>query len=278
VRILVRERSGTHQVPAAVPVVGDHIRGPGHGGRERDVHVLRLANCVADTVRLQHRQLFGHVPGAGVVRVAPGQRPRPRSGRCRGVAGRRTGGRDRRPGAGHRAGRQRRRTHGRRGRHRKIRLCGVLEKVHRPDRLEADNDHHAVLHLPAGQWVLRAAVLLDGRAAQLPCPVGRRHRHRVPVPVPVVRQPGLLDAAPCPPQDSGLDVRRRHGPVAYHHHRLHAHVRRHGRSALRCSANRRVRRLRVLRPVGHATDALDPLRRGVPDGRQRFCIIHLLFV
>lgn len=108
--------------------------------------------------------------------------------------------------------------------------------------------------------------------------MGRDHRHRVPVPGPVVRQPALLDATPRPPQDTGPGVRRRHGPVAYHHHRLHAHVRRHGRSALRCSAHRRVHRLRVLRPVGHATDALEPLRRGVPDVRQRFCIIHLLFV
>lgn len=279
-RVLVRGRSGTHQVPAAVPVVGDHIRGPGHDDRERDVHVHRVAHSVADTVRIQHRQLFGHVPGAGVVRVAPGQRPRPRSGRGRGVAGHRTGGHDRRPGpgAGHRAGRQRRRKHGRRGRHRQIRLCGVLEKVRRPDRLEADPDQHAVLHLPAGQWVLRAAVLLGGRAAQLPRPVGRHHRHRVPVPVPVNRQPGLLDAAPRPPQDTGPGVRRRDGPVADHHHRLHAHVRRHGRPALRRIAHRRVHRLRVFRPVGHAADALDPLRRGVPDVHQRFCIIHLLFV
>jgi len=108
--------------------------------------------------------------------------------------------------------------------------------------------------------------------------VGRHHRHSVPIHCPAVRQPGLLDAAPRPPQDAGPGVRRRHGPVAYHHHRLHAHVRRRGRSALRRIAHRRVHLLHVLRNVGHATDALDHLRRGVPDVRQRFCIIHLLFV
>jgi len=87
VRVLVRERSGTHQVPAAVPVVGDHVRGPGHDVRERDIHIHRMAHRGADTVRVKHRQLFVHVLGAGVVRVAPGPRAHPRSGGHREDAG-----------------------------------------------------------------------------------------------------------------------------------------------------------------------------------------------
>jgi len=36
----------------------------------------------------------------------------------------------------------------------------VLVEVHRSNCLEAGSDHRAVFYLPAGLWVLRAAILL----------------------------------------------------------------------------------------------------------------------
>jgi len=90
-------------------------------------------------------------------------------------------------GAGHRSGGQRRRSPEQRGRpcgHEQTEPGRVLEAVHRPGRLEADSAHHAVLFRPARQRVLRATVLLGGRAERLPRPVGRHHSHRIPVLVP----------------------------------------------------------------------------------------------
>jgi len=279
VRVLVLGRGVPHQVPAAVLLGGHHIRGRRHDDRVRAVHVLPVADRVADTVRGQHRQLRVAVPCAGDAHVAPDSRPVPRSRRGRGVAGHGTGrGYRARGAAGHRAGGQRRRSPVRRGRtrgHGQTDHGRVLDAVRRPVRLEAGADHHAVLRLPAGQRVLRAAVLLGGRAARLPRPDGRHHRHRVSVAVPRHRQRGLLYAAPRPPEDAGRRVRRRHGRVAGHRHRLHAHVQGRGHAPVRRSAHRSVRRVRVLRLVGHAPVAVDHLRRGVPDGRQR-CRIKLL--
>lgn len=100
----------------------------------------------------------------------------------------------------------------------------LLQAVRQPHRLEADPHNHRILRLPAGQRLLRAAILLDGRTARLSHPVGRHHCHRGPVPIPGPRQHRLRRAAPRPPEDAGCRVRCRHGRLADRGPRLHANV------------------------------------------------------
>lgn len=113
-RVLVLGRGVPHKVPATVLLGGHHIRGHGHDGRVRAIHVLPMADRVADTVRREHRQLCVTVPCAGDAHVAPGPRSVPGSGGGRGVAGHRTDRGDCSGGNGHRAGGQRRRSNERR--------------------------------------------------------------------------------------------------------------------------------------------------------------------
>jgi len=75
VRVLVLGRGVPYQVPTTVLLGGHHIRGHGHDGRVRAVHVLPLEDRVANTVRVQHSQLRVAVPSSGVAHVASKPRP-----------------------------------------------------------------------------------------------------------------------------------------------------------------------------------------------------------
>lgn len=136
--------------------------------------------------------------------------------------------------------------------------------------METHADHDRVLRVPAGQRLLRAAVLLGGRAARHQGAVGRRHRHRVLVRVPCAGQPGVLLAASRRAEDARRRLQHRHGRVTDCHHRVHAPVQGRRGPALRHGAHRRVHLVRVFRPVSHFASTLDAVQRSVPDGRQRY--------
>lgn len=158
-----------HQVSATILLSGHHICGHGNGGRERAVHVLRMADRVTDTVRVQHHQLRIAVLSTWDADVAPDPWPVSGSGRGRGVAVHGTSRCDRLGvdcGAGQHTDNQRWRSpvwrewyYG----HETADQYRVLVAIHRAGCLEAGSDHRAVLCLPAGQRVLCAAVLLGWR-------------------------------------------------------------------------------------------------------------------
>lgn len=136
--------------------------------------------------------------------------------------------------------------------------------------MEAGVDHHHVLHMPAGQRFLRAVVLFHGRAARLPGAVERAHNHRVHVPISSRRQPCVLHVAPRQTENAHRRIRYRNGRVTRPHHRAHENLQRHGQSPVLYCTHHRVHYVRVFRSIGHASIAVEYLRRNFPDGRQRY--------
>lgn len=145
-----------------------------------------------------------------------------------------------------------------------------MDAVHAPHRAEAHRHHDRVLHVPTVLRVLRAAILLGGRAPGLPRAVGRHHRYHVLVHFPRSGEPGVLPAARRAPQDAHGYLQHRHGHLAQRHCRIHVEVQKRRRPAVRRAADRCVRRVHVLHHDGHAAVAVDPMRRSVSDGRQRY--------
>jgi len=135
--------------------------------------------------------------------------------------------------------------------------------------VDADSGLANVLGLPAGQWGVRAAVLLDGRGQRLRDPVGQQYCFAVPGLCPGDRHPEFRGDAPRPAPDARHGFRRMYGRLAARSRRLHEGIRRRPGSTVQVHAHRRVRNVYVLRPARHSAHALDALRRGFPDGSER---------
>jgi len=89
----------------------------------------------------------------------------------------------------------------------------------------ADGDHADVLRLPAVQWRIRAAVLLDGRGQGLQDAMGQQHCFAVPVHGPGDRRPWFRGDASRRTPDARHDFRWMYGHLAAHSSCLHEGVR-----------------------------------------------------
>lgn len=136
--------------------------------------------------------------------------------------------------------------------------------------MEADGGHADVLCLSAGQWRVRAVVLLDGRASGLPGPVGRKHRVVVPICGPCAGRHRVRGDAPRRPPETRRHFRRMYGSVVVCCSRLHEGVRGRRGPAVCDGAHRCVHYVHVLCPACYPAHALDTLRRGVSDGGKRY--------
>lgn len=164
------------RIPTAAVLRGHDIRGRRHDVRVCIRHILPLADRIYDTVRGQRHRMRVTVPAAGDADVVAEARANPRGGSGEEMAGRGPSGRRHCPCCHSQRSRGHRRTGGRNPYR--------LEVTYGTDRVEADAVDVLVFRVPAGQRLLRAAVLLGGRAEEQPRAVGRIHGHRIPVRVP----------------------------------------------------------------------------------------------
>lgn len=260
-RVLVHRRDKPGARAAHILLDGHPVRGLRHTGGMDTRDVLPLAHHSGDTVRAERRRLRDGADGAGIPHVAPRAGPRRRGGQGGRVVRLRA---PRRRARGR--GRRLRQAAGRGGDDR----GGVLVAVHAPHRVEAHADHVRVPVPAAVERRVRAALLLGGRVPRLPRPGGRRHRVRVPGARPRGGRRRVRPPVPAPAQDAHGRVRHVHRRVAVRHRGLREGVRGRGQPAVRRRPGPGVHTVHVLQPAGDPAAALDTVRRGVPDGRQRY--------
>lgn len=150
---------------------------------------------------------------------------------------------------------------------------GILVAVYAPHRVEADADHVRVPIPTAVERRVCAALLLGERIPRLPRPGGRRHRVRVPGPGPRDGRHRVRVSLPAQAQNAHGHIRREHGRVSGRHRGIREDVRRRGEPAVRPRPGPGVHPVHVLQPAGNPAAALDTVRRGVSNGRQRYDIL-----
>jgi len=260
VHVSVHFRNNTSQPATAVYNIGHHDRGPGYDGGMHIGYVLPLSNHIRYHVRVVFGQFLDVIHGAGTTDVSQGQGPDRRCRRGGQVAGFGPldhGDVQNRGGVIGCCGRT---THLSRGDGRQRargRIITILDAVPAAQRVDADGGHSDVLCLPAGQWRVRAAFLLDGRAPGLQGAVGQQHRFTILVRGPADGWPWFRGDAPSRAPDARHDFRWMYGRLTAHSSCLHESVRGRPGPAVRNDTHRRIHNVHVLRSAGHFAHALD---------------------